>query len=426
MVEVPLHLSMKMKRNVPRSSHQDEKCKSSRSEDYEASRSRTEEEKMQRRREWMLQQEREREHERLKKKMILEYEMKRAREKGLPAPKHSTPSCSKSRSKSPRSQPRRTSTSTSTSKKAPVLSERLESLDGTVPIFKGPEGTQISANELRRIKVDIHRNIPGESKDTELQRDIINPEDVVVKRREGEGSKPIFERDEIKGTSEEIEERRTVVSVNNENLEGKSKTFKKRSTSLSPVRTRSHSPRRTSSRHSRHEDSRHEDRGSCRSNRERQSRDGNSYREDRRRTQLYSIEEERNRRSRRDHSHSRERDQRKWDKDSRHRDGRSYRECRERSRERSRERRDRDRSRERRVPPQHYIEQIPVPIYYGNFPPRPIMMGPLVPIRGQVPLGSNRHPTMIGPLRGPFPPRFIPSDMYRLRSPQNPRFGPMF
>ncbi|XP_031850474.1 feminizer isoform X4 [Nomia melanderi] len=250
MVEVPLHLSMKMKRNVPRSSHQDEKCKSSRSEDYEASRSRTEEEKMQRRREWMLQQEREREHERLKKKMILEYEMKRAREKGLPAPKHSTPSCSKSRSKSPRSQPRRTSTSTSTSKKAPVLSERLESLDGTVPIFKGPEGTQISANELRRIKVDIHRNIPGESKDTELQRDIINPEDVVVKRREGEGSKPIFERDEIKGTSEEIEERRTVVSVNNENLEGKSKTFKKRSTSLSPVRTRSHSPRRTSSRHS--------------------------------------------------------------------------------------------------------------------------------------------------------------------------------
>ncbi|XP_031850471.1 feminizer isoform X2 [Nomia melanderi] len=417
MVEVPLHLSMKMKRNVPRSSHQDEKCKSSRSEDYEASRSRTEEEKMQRRREWMLQQEREREHERLKKKMILEYEMKRAREKGLPAPKHSTPSCSKSRSKSPRSQPRRTSTSTSTSKKAPVLSERLESLDGTVPIFKGPEGTQISANELRRIKVDIHRNIPGESKDTELQRDIINPEDVVVKRREGEGSKPIFERDEIKGTSEEIEERRTVVSVNNENLEGKSKTFKKRSTSLSPVRTRSHSPRRTSSRHSRHEDSRHEDRGSCRSN---------SYREDRRRTQLYSIEEERNRRSRRDHSHSRERDQRKWDKDSRHRDGRSYRECRERSRERSRERRDRDRSRERRVPPQHYIEQIPVPIYYGNFPPRPIMMGPLVPIRGQVPLGSNRHPTMIGPLRGPFPPRFIPSDMYRLRSPQNPRFGPMF
>lgn len=44
------------------------------------------------------------------------------------------------------------------------------------------------------------------------------------------------------------------------------------------------------------------------------------------------------------------------------------------------------------------------------------MVGPLVPIRGQVPLGT-RH--MMGPLR-PFPPRFIPPDMYRLRPPPNP------
>lgn len=46
------------------------------------------------------------------------------------------------------------------------------------------------------------------------------------------------------------------------------------------------------------------------------------------------------------------------------------------------------------------------------------MVGPLVPIRGQGPLGSNRHP-MMGPLR-PFAPRFIPADMYRLRPPLNP------
>lgn len=62
---------------------------------------------------------------------------------------------------------------------------RLESSNGTTPIFKGPEGTQISVTELRRIKVDIHRNIPGKSTADDLQREIINPEDVVVKRREG-------------------------------------------------------------------------------------------------------------------------------------------------------------------------------------------------------------------------------------------------
>jgi len=39
--------------------------------------------------------------------------------------------------------------------------------------------------ELRRIKVDIHRNIPVKGPVTELQRDIVNPEDVIVKRREG-------------------------------------------------------------------------------------------------------------------------------------------------------------------------------------------------------------------------------------------------
>lgn len=40
--------------------------------------------------------------------------------------------------------------------------------------------------ELRRIKVDIHRNIPVKGLvTTELQREILNPEDVIVKRREG-------------------------------------------------------------------------------------------------------------------------------------------------------------------------------------------------------------------------------------------------
>lgn len=65
------------------------------------------------------------------------------------------------------------------------LHYRLEPSDGTTPLFKGPEGTQVSAAELRRIKVDIHRNVPGKATTDDLQRDIINPEDVLVKRREG-------------------------------------------------------------------------------------------------------------------------------------------------------------------------------------------------------------------------------------------------
>ncbi|XP_050472196.1 uncharacterized protein LOC126864678 isoform X2 [Bombus huntii] len=344
-----------MKRNVSNHSHRDEKLRLSRNGNYEAGLRRTEEERLRRRREWMIEQQRLREHEKLKEKKILEYEIRRAIEKGLPLPRGRFSHHSRSKSKS-KSTENRHRTVTSNTSNTSILSKKLEPSDGTTPLFKGPEGTQVSAAELRRIKVDIHRNVPGKATTDDLQRDIINPEDVLVKRREGEGSKPIFEREEIKGTTvktDEIEERRTVVVLNNENLESKSKMNKKYTTSS---RNRSPSPRHRSSRHAR------------------SSKDERSYRE--------------------------------------------------RSRERSRERRERDRSREHRIPPSHYIEQIPVPVYYGDFPPRPIMVGPLVPIRGQVPpLGGTRH--MIGPLR-PFPPRFIPPDMYRLRPPLNPRFRPMY
>ncbi|XP_076282686.1 uncharacterized protein LOC143210083 [Lasioglossum baleicum] len=297
-------------------------------------------EKMLRRQEWKRDQERQRQHERLKQRKIYEYEIQRAREKGLKPPK--PPNRSKSRSKSPRSRPRRPCSSSSTN--TPILSDRLESADGTGALFKGTRGTKVSVAELHRIKVDIHRNIPGKSTDSDLQRDIINPEDVVVKRRAGEGLKPIFEREEIKGVitkTDEVEDPLTVVTVNNDTSEGKLKTFKKRSMSLSPIRNRSHSPRHTLSRHFRNE--------------------------------------------------------------------RSYRNC--------RDRRERDRSKEQRVSTPHYIEHIPVPIYYSHFPPRPIMMTPFMPIRGQVPLGNNRYSPMMGPLQPDFSPRFIYPDVHRLRTP---------
>ncbi|CAK9823028.1 hypothetical protein ANTRET_LOCUS1444 [Anthophora retusa] len=174
-----------MKRNEPGYSQRDERCRSSRSEDYETGvRSKSEEERARRRREWRIQKRLEQEHDRLKRKMILEFEIQRARKKGLPLPKRFLYMVrSKSRSKSPENQHRRTCASDAS--KVSILSKKLESSDGTTPLFKGPEGTQVDATELRRIKVDIHRNIPGMTVTGELQRDIINPEDVVLKRRAG-------------------------------------------------------------------------------------------------------------------------------------------------------------------------------------------------------------------------------------------------
>ncbi|EFN76633.1 hypothetical protein EAI_07168 [Harpegnathos saltator] len=67
-------------------------------------------------------------------------------------------------------------------------------------------------------------------------------------------------------------------------------------------------------------------------------------------------------------------------------------------------------------------------LFIMNFPPRPYMVSPMVTIpRGQVPpLGRGRHPPLMGPVR-PFPPRFVPPDIYRMGPPApNPRYGPMF
>lgn len=49
------------------------------------------------------------------------------------------------------------------------------------PVFRGPEGTGFDINELKKITVDVRRNIPV-GVDT-IERSILNPEDVVLVRR---------------------------------------------------------------------------------------------------------------------------------------------------------------------------------------------------------------------------------------------------
>ncbi|XP_043579124.1 peptidyl-prolyl cis-trans isomerase G-like [Bombus pyrosoma] len=423
-----------MKRNVLNHSYRDEKLRSSHSENYETNLRRTEEERLRRRREWIIEQEKLREHEKLKEKKILEYEIRRALEKGLPLPKgrFSHHSCNKSKSKSPESQHR--TVATSSRPNTSILSKKLEPSDGITPLFKGPEGIQVSAAELRRIKVyihrnsfteDIQRNVSNEATTDDLQRDIINPEDIVVKGREGEGSKSTFEREEIKSVTvktEEIVEHRTAVAINNENLENKPEANKKYTTS-----SRSRSPRYRSSHRTRYKDSKHNNRDSYRNDRDRDHSRGGSreYKEKvRQHSQLHTAEEKhlRERKSHRDNLHSREGEQRAWAKDSHdsNKSSKDERPYQEKSKERFRERRER----ERRVLPSHYIEHIPVPVYYGGFPPRPIIVGPLVPIQRQVPpLGGTRY--MMSPLR-PFAPRFIQPDIYRFCPLPSPRFRPMY
>ncbi|XP_070167492.1 uncharacterized protein [Polyergus mexicanus] len=398
---------------------------------HSISRTRTEEEKQRRRREWQRQQERERQHEKLKQQKILEYERRRAQALGYAEPKPLDRSRSKSSSKSP-SQYRHREKSTTNTSKSGTLFEKLDgSTSGTVPLFKGLEDIQISTTELRQIKVNVHRNIPTKGPIPELQRSILNAEEVVVKRREGEGSKPIFDRKELKEAAKinKVEDRHTDVAIDGEQSVSISKpqTFKKHSSSLSPT----YSSRYLSSHQSRfkliHNNYRflkirfllHFRRSSIEKYREYKDkytkRDAHKYNINRSRS--------RERESRKSHSRSLIEEKSYRDRSS-DRSSERFRERRDRDTDRDKDR-DRDRSRERRDVAPHYIEPpIHVPIYY-NLPPRPIVVSSMVPFRGQVPpMGRGRHSALMAPVR-PFPPRFIPPDMYRLGPPPpNSRYGP--
>ncbi|XP_018045753.1 PREDICTED: zinc finger CCCH domain-containing protein 13-like isoform X1 [Atta colombica] len=436
-----------------------EESRSTRNEDHNiftVLRSRTEEKKQRRRREWQRQQERERQHEKLKQQKILEYERKRAQAlKKYAEEKSSRHSQSKSDSESPlhgRYRGRSKSTasksdngspsyvryrgrSTSTASKSDNLHEKLdESTNGIVPLFRGPQNAQIDTSELRRIKVDIHRNIPAKGPVTELERAILNPEDVIVKRREGEGCKPIFDREELKkviNKTNEIEEQRTAVFINKEQS---ASTIKSHSLSLSPIRNRVYSGY-LSSYQSSHLDLNQDKTEKCDTRKDDERSDLEKRREYK---EKYTERDGANKhdnnrsRSRERNSHSRpfieERSYR--DRYREKSNERSY-ERRDRERERNRERgrnrdrtKTRDRSRERRNIASRYIESpISVPICYGSFPPRPIVVNPMVPLRGQISsMGRGRHPTLMVPVR-PFPPRF-PPNMYSLGHPSpNPSEG---
>ncbi|KAL6263002.1 hypothetical protein P5V15_005797 [Pogonomyrmex californicus] len=117
------------------------------------------------RKEWFIQQELERKHQERKLKMIEEYEKKRAE----------TIKIDKSRWKASM-------------------------------IFKGPEDIIINEKELHNIKIKINNKgnllIKDRNMSKEIERDIINPDDIILPRRSNEGSCPIFERNKKKNVED--------------------------------------------------------------------------------------------------------------------------------------------------------------------------------------------------------------------------------
>lgn len=90
-----------------------------------------------------------------------------------------------------------------------AMSQRLttEPIPKQSSIFVGPEGTRIDLNELKKITVDIRRTMSRNNASISHGplRYAFKPEDFILIRRPGEGSRPIFDREELKTLS--IEER---------------------------------------------------------------------------------------------------------------------------------------------------------------------------------------------------------------------------
>jgi len=123
-------------------------------------------------------------------------------------------------------------------------------LSGDWAVFRGPEMDQIDSRELKKIQIDIRRSIPEHKiRDIPVVRSLVDPLKLVIPRRSSEGSKQIFDREEIAKHAvkeEKVEEQRVMIitepleeyerKLGNEIVEGLEDLGEKR-------RERSRSPR---------------------------------------------------------------------------------------------------------------------------------------------------------------------------------------
>ncbi|XP_011871761.1 PREDICTED: pre-mRNA-splicing factor CWC25-like isoform X2 [Vollenhovia emeryi] len=138
------------------------------------------------RKKWRIEQEYEKEHEKRKLKMIEKYERNRA--EAIKTNKKHSLHQRRSKSNSPQRRDAR---------------YPEHSKERNAPIANGPEGI-IDMKELHKIKTDVHQYVPPEDRDTssKIKRDILNPHDIILPRRQNEGEHPLFRKSEIKETEE--------------------------------------------------------------------------------------------------------------------------------------------------------------------------------------------------------------------------------
>lgn len=143
--------------------------------------------------EWVIQQKLERKHEERKLKMIKEYERKRAESIGIDGKQ-------KSLRQSKSVSPQRRGTS------FPDYEHSKDHRQRASVMVNGPEGIFIDKRNLHKIKINIYQgnSLPTKDQSTsrKIERDIINPDDIILPRRQNEGACPMFNKNEITETEE--------------------------------------------------------------------------------------------------------------------------------------------------------------------------------------------------------------------------------
>lgn len=88
-------------------------------------------------------------------------------------------------------------------------------MSGDWAVFRGPEMDQIDTRELKKIQIDIRRNIAKHQiRDVPVVRSLVDPLKLIIPRRGTEGSKQIFDREEISKHAvkeEKVEEQRVMI-----------------------------------------------------------------------------------------------------------------------------------------------------------------------------------------------------------------------
>lgn len=96
-------------------------------------------------------------------------------------------------------------------------SNTMTGVSGDWAVFRGPEMAEIDPREMKKIQIDIRRNLPPNKARAgqTVDRSLGDPVQLSVPRRPGEGKRELFDRDEIKQAEKKeeqlVEEQRVMI-----------------------------------------------------------------------------------------------------------------------------------------------------------------------------------------------------------------------